>query len=74
MPAAVSIFLETPRKGQIPRNWLSTTLLTSAEPTAIISNSFISYLPPIPFPDLSGTRVRRIRRMKHIRLHSIPAL
>ena len=45
MPAAVSVLLETPRKGQIPRNWLSTTLFTSAEPIAIRINSFIS-LPP----------------------------
>ena len=35
MPAAVSTFLETPRNGQSPKNWLSTTLLTSAEPIAI---------------------------------------
>ena len=30
IPAAVSVFFETPRKGQIPRNWLNTTLLIIA--------------------------------------------
>ena len=30
MPAAVLMFFDTPRNGQSPRNWLSTTLLISA--------------------------------------------
>ena len=30
IPAAVLTFFETPRKGQIPRNWLKTTLLINA--------------------------------------------
>ena len=47
IPAAVSTFLDTPTKEQIPRNWLSTTLLTSAELIAIISNPFITS-PPVP--------------------------
>jgi hypothetical protein len=29
MPMPVDIFFETPRKGQIPRNWLKTILLTN---------------------------------------------
>jgi hypothetical protein len=33
MPKAVSSFLETPMKGQIPRNFTSTKLLTSTVPT-----------------------------------------
>jgi hypothetical protein len=38
IPAAVFIFLETPRKGHKPRNWLKTTLLTIAVLTAINNN------------------------------------
>ena len=41
IPTAVSVFLETPKKGQRPRNWLSTTLWTMAELTRIINNSFM---------------------------------
>jgi len=37
IPAAVFVFFDTPRKGQIPRNWLSTTLLTIAYATAMSS-------------------------------------
>ena len=40
MPSAVSTFLETPRNGQSPRNWLSTTLLTSEELIININKSF----------------------------------
>ena len=29
IPVAVEILLETPRKGQVPRNWASITLLTN---------------------------------------------
>ena len=29
MPRAVSIFLDTPKKGHIPRNWLNIMLLTN---------------------------------------------
>jgi hypothetical protein len=29
MPKAVEVFLEVPRKGQMPRNWLKITLLTN---------------------------------------------
>ena len=39
IPAAVSTFLDTPRKGQIPRNWLNTTLLTNIEPKNINNKS-----------------------------------
>jgi hypothetical protein len=42
MPAAVSTFLDTPINGHNPKNWLSTTLLTKAAPTAI-KIKFISY-------------------------------
>ena len=35
IPVAVLTFFDTPRKGQRPKNWLSTTLLTSEEPIAI---------------------------------------
>ena len=52
IPAAVSVFFETPRKGQIPRNWLNTTLLTIAYVTAIlnnVANVSITYLLPISF-------------------------
>ena len=36
MPSAVSIFFDTPRNGQQPRNRLKTKLLTSTAPTRII--------------------------------------
>ena len=41
IPAAVSIFLDTPKKGQSPRNWLSTTLFTRAAPIPMIRSSFM---------------------------------
>ena len=47
IPAAVSVFLDTPKNGQIPKNWLNTTLLTTAEPIAINNNVFIRIYPPI---------------------------
>ena len=43
IPAAVSTFLDTPTKEQMPKNWLNTTLLTNAELMAITSNSFIRF-------------------------------
>ena len=48
MPAAVSTLLETPRKGQRPRNWLRTTLFTIAELTSMIKSSFIIHYPLFP--------------------------
>ena len=48
IPAEVLTFLDTPTKEQIPRNWLSTTLLTSAELIAIMSKSTIYF--PSSFP------------------------
>ena len=45
MPAAVSTFLDTPKNGQIPKNWLNTTLFTRADPMAIINKSFICLYP-----------------------------
>ena len=44
IPEAVSTFFDTPRNGHIPKNWLSTTLFTMADPIAIINNSFIYVL------------------------------
>ena len=41
IPAAVFVVLDTPRNAQSPRNWLSTTLLTSAALTMIKSISFM---------------------------------
>ena len=35
MPAAVSVFFDTPIKGHKPKNWLNTTLFTNAAATAI---------------------------------------
>ena len=49
IPAAVSVFFDTPKKGQIPRNWLNTTLFTMAEPIAINNNVCICHIPPIHF-------------------------
>jgi hypothetical protein len=36
IPRPVEIFLETPRKGQIPKNWLNTMLLTNMADMMII--------------------------------------
>ena len=41
MPAAVLTFLDTPKKGHKPKNWLKTTLLIREELTRITSKSFI---------------------------------
>ena len=35
MPTAVSIFLETPRKGQMPRNWEKMKFFTRMAPSAM---------------------------------------
>ncbi len=48
MPRAVSTFLETPRKGQMPRNRARTKLLTKMALTRISSNSAITYSPDKP--------------------------
>ena len=47
MPAAVFVFLDTPRKGHSPRNWLSTTLFTKEELINIISSSLTILLTPL---------------------------
>ena len=44
MPTAVPTFLDTPRNGQIPRNWLRTTLLTKIAETNI---RMISIVKPV---------------------------
>ena len=41
IPMEVSTFLETPRNGHRPWNWLRMMLLTRADPTIIKINSFI---------------------------------
>ena len=38
MPEAVSIFLETPMKGQMPRNWATIKLLTRMAPRAMVKS------------------------------------
>ena len=45
MPVAVSVFLDTPRKGHSPRNWLNTTLLTREDAIKITNNSLSIVLP-----------------------------
>ena len=44
IPAAVLVFLDTPRKGHKPKNWLSTTLLTNEDEISMINKSLIIYL------------------------------
>ena len=39
MPPAVLVFLDTPRNGHSPRNWLKTTLLTREELIKMINKS-----------------------------------
>jgi hypothetical protein len=39
IPVAVSILLETPKKGQFPRNWTSRILLTKMAPMTRRINS-----------------------------------
>ena len=41
MPVAVETFLETPKKGQIPRNWERTTLLTKTATMNMIRNFIV---------------------------------
>ena len=48
IPAAVFVRLETPKNGHIPRNWLNTTLLTSAAPISTKIISFICH-PPLSY-------------------------
>jgi hypothetical protein len=47
MPTAVSIFLETPRNGQTPKNWFKTILFTRTADMMIIMysifNSFLGF-------------------------------
>ena len=43
MPTAVSIFLETPKNGQIPRNWEKIKLLVRIAPSAMAS-SFVTLI------------------------------
>ena len=39
MPTAVSTFLETPRKGQMPRNWEKMKLFARMAPSMIARSS-----------------------------------
>ena len=41
MPTAVSTFLETPRKGQMPRNWEKMKLFARMAPSVIARSSKI---------------------------------
>lgn len=43
IPKAVEIFLDTPRKGQMPRNWLRMILLTNIAPMKIKRYSMIYF-------------------------------
>ena len=49
MPTAVSIFLDTPMKGQMPRNWARMKLLIRIAPRAMSNNVVhsIGYFPPL---------------------------
>ena len=51
MPAAVSIFLDTPMKGQMPRNWEKMKLLMRIAPKAMLNKVVhsIGYFPPLTF-------------------------
>ena len=68
MPTAVSIFLLTPMKGQMPKNWTRMKLLTRMAPREMESSFVISiaYLPSL-LAALSWAHCIRAMRQPNVR-------